>query len=236
MSQLLLVGNPARRRKTRSAAQKRATAKMLAANRSKRRASPKRKRSVVALATNPAPRRRRRTATVKHTAKRRARRNPISASLSIRSITAQLKNAGIGAAGALGVDVAYGFASGYLPDMIKAPVDAAGAPNYAYYAAKGLLAIGIGMAAKKVVGANRAAQLVEGSLTVTAHDLMKTIVAKNFAGVTLGYASPGRTLPYMPNNQALGGVGTYLSGTPSQNMQNRSLSAYVPQSQREVLR
>jgi hypothetical protein len=233
MSQLLLVGNPARRRKTRSAAQKRATAKMLAANRSKRHAAPKRKRarSIVAVTSNPAPRRRR--ASVKRVAKRRARRNPISTSLSIRSITAQLKNAGIGAAGALGVDVAYGFASGYLPDMVKSPLDATGKPNYAYYAAKGLAAIGIGMAAKKLIGANRAAQLVEGSLTVTAHDLMKQLVTSNFAGVTLGYASPARQMPFVPQSQALNGVGTYLSNSQ---VANRNLNAYVPQSQREVLR
>lgn len=220
MQQLLLV-NPrkrraAGRRKPRSAAQKAATRRMLSANRSRR--GPKRhsRSRSASYATNPAPRRRRaRSLVARHTKRHtRRRRNPIGlGSFKLGSITSLLKSAALGAGGAIAVDVAYGYANSYLPDMVKSPMSVDGSPNYAYYAAKGAAAVGIGMLLKRVVGASKAGRMVEGSLTVTLHDLAKVIVASNMSSVKLGYAGAGRNAGTLPQAQRqLKGTGAYVSG------------------------
>lgn len=232
MSELLLVGNPARRksRKPRSAAQRAATRRMVAANRArrnpaKRRAAPR--KAAITIAAN--PRRRRRSVSARRT--RRVRRNPIGGG-SMRGITAALKNAGMGAAGALGVDVAYGFAASYLPESVQSPTDATGGTNFAYFLAKGAAAVALGMLAKKIVGASKAAQFVEGSLTVTLHDAAKQMIGST---VTLGRVrNPARlagvgmypgasNVMALPRNSGAMGLGRYVSGV-SGNSRERAMN------------
>lgn len=235
MSSLLLVGNPAKRRKSRkprTAAQRAATAKMLAANRARKNPA-KRRKARTASAAKPVIRYR--TRARKNPARRRARRNPISGGLNMRSIVAQLKNAGIGAAGAIGVDVGFGFVQSYLPEAVQAPVDAAGNMNPAYYAAKGATAIVAGLLAKRLIGSARAAQMVEGSLTVTMHDAAKQFLAGNVPSLTLGaYAPGGRQLPSLPSG--LGRVGMQISRRPAvANGSLRGVGSYISASSREMM-
>lgn len=225
MPQVLLVGNPARRKhkaKRRSAAspaQKRARAKFAAMARSgafhkhrKTRSNPVKYR----------PARRRAAAKPHH--RRHTRRNPISGA-SMRSITGKLRVAAFSAAGALGVDVLYGFVGSYLPATMQTPKDAAGATNYAYYLGKGAGAIALGLALRKVMGAVKADHMVQGSLIVTLHDLMKDFVATNVTSVPLGMypraqglvpqrlggLNPGRIVSQAGRTVGMGGVGEYLS-------------------------
>lgn len=227
MPSLLLVGNPARRKARRkstkapSAAQRRARAKFAAAARARSHKS--RRRTTTTLRSNPVKHRRVRRASahaaVRH--HRRARRNPIK-SASLRNISHLLKSSAASAAGALGVDVLMGFAQSYLPAAIATPNDASGGINYGYYAAKGALAVGAGMALTKVIGANKAAHVTEGSLIVTLHGLMARIVAANVSSVplgmypqkSLGFMPGGRVMPAMASQRSLRGIGMY-SGSGS---------------------
>jgi hypothetical protein len=223
MSSLLLVGNPAKHRKhhkPRSAAQKAATRKLVAHNRAKR-ANPARraKRRHNPIAANPVHHKRRRHAT-RHNPIRARRRNPATRA-TMSGITAQLKAAGMGAVGALGVDVVTGYAAAYLPATVATPVDTAGATQYGYFAAKGAIAIGLGLLLKKMVGAAKANQLVEGSLTVTLHELGKTIIATNAPSISMGryvgmagarQLGPMQPIRGLPSN--VRSMGAYV-GTPS---------------------
>lgn len=232
MSSLLLVGNPKRRRATRrkapSAAQLRARAKFAAMARS---------RSKTAR-SNPVRRKRRAAPVAKARTSRRVRRNPIGG-LNMRTITAQLKSAGIGALGAVGVDAAFGFVKSYLPESVQSPADASGQPNYLYFAAKGALAIGGGLLLKKAIGMNKAAAVVEGSLTVTLHDAMVAFASMNIPSIALGNMPGGRILPPLPASQSLhsvGGMGMQVSNARrsmlvNQNM--RGVNSYVSASSRE---
>lgn len=237
MANLLLVGNPAKRRKSRkprTAAQRAATARMLAANRARRGGSAKRRAShtkrrtarkaptTIVVRSNPVKR---------HVAKSRARRtrhirrNPVS---SLNDIKSLLMASATGAAGALGVDVLMGVVQPYLPDAVASPNAADGSANYGYYAAKGALAIAASMAASKVIGHNRAVQIAEGSLIVTMHALGSRMIASNAPSVRLGMypqlgAMPGgKVLPMMRTTRTLrgvGGMGKYLSGDVAQREQ-----------------
>lgn len=187
MGQLMLI-NPKKRRKTRTAAQKRATAKMVSANRSRRRTKPR-------LASNPAPvRRRRRTtsvAAVKRRSSRRIRRNPIGFS----GITGSLMNAGIGAVGAIAVDTAFSF----LPIPLDFKVGYKGA------AAKAALALGVGIFGGKIIGKDTAGKLAAGSLTVIAYDLVKGLMPVTVP-TTVGYVGSGMYSGDLPN------MGEYVPG------------------------
>jgi hypothetical protein len=67
------------------------------------------------------------------------------------------------------------------------PTSADGSPNYSYFAAKGAVAIGLGMVAKRVISPDMARKMTEGSLIVTLHDAAKTMIP---GSVSLGWASP----------------------------------------------
>ena len=231
-AQLLLVGNPARRKARRkstkapSAAQRRARAKFAAMARARagksRRVHAKRKirrTAVSTLRSNPV-RHRRHVAKRSHAvARRRTRRNPIN-SATLRNITTLLKTSATGAAGAIGVDVIMGFVQGYLPASLSNPGTPA-SPNYGYYAAKGALAVGTAMVASKIIGSAKAARIAEGSMTVTLHDLFRNLIAGNVSSIPLGMYtglgnSPGgKVLPMMNATRNLRGVGAYVSSPNS---------------------
>lgn len=193
-SELLLIGNPARRRRksakrrTRSnpvsPAQRAARAKFAAMARGR---------------TSPNPiRRRRRSAAV---SRRRVRRNPIGGSV-MRGLGPMVKSAAYGAAGALAVDVGYGFALPYLPAMIQTPVAVGGGINPAYYLGKGAFTIALGVLGKKVLGP-KAGPMVEGALAVLLHDAGKRFIEGSGMGVTMGFMPGGRILPQLPAARSL---------------------------------
>ena len=106
---------------------------------------------------------------------RRYRRNPIGGATS--NATTQLKNAAIGAAGALAVDVV----------MSKLPLPANLSSGMGRTAAQGLVSIGLGMAVAKF-GKNKrlGVQLAEGGLTIALHGVMKGALSKSMPSLA-GY-------------------------------------------------
>ena len=153
-------------------------------------------------------------------ARRRVRRNPSTRpAFSVANVKSVVMKGATGAAGAIGVDVLMGLVKGYLPAAIASPNAADGSPNYGYYAAKGFLAVAASVAASKVVSADKAARIAEGSLTVTLHGLMARLIAANVSSVPLGMYtgarlgnSPGGKVLNMNANRPLRGVGAYVSG------------------------
>lgn len=242
MSELLLIGNPAKRRRTKatkrrstkkaSPAQLRARAKFAAMARSRsktaKRRSPARKSRAVSSTTRSNPIMAKRRAPKRKSAarrtSRRVRRNPISGRGVSAALMPALKSAALGAAGAIGVDAVYGFAQSYLPLSMQTPNDATGNTNYGYYAAKGAAAFGVAMALKKVIGANKAASVLQGSLTVTLHDLAKGFVTANIPSMTMAKytgiapqnlrSMPGGRVVNLPNaglNQYTGGLSSNMA-------------------------
>lgn len=153
------------RRSRRTAAQRRATAKMLAARWGTRRASPVR-------------RRRRRTMSVARV-RRHYRRNP---SPRIGNVMGLLTNAATGAAGAIAVNAVYGMLP--LPATLKTG-------NMAHVT-KAAIAIGLGA----MVRNRMVSEMVKGSLTVTAYDVIKGLVGNAIPGLQgMGYYPGGAILP-----------------------------------------
>lgn len=176
MAAELMLINP--RRKRRSSSRRRRTGgrrrKMSALQRAYfgggRRATShrrRRRRSVAVTTVAANPRRRRR-----HSRRRRSimrvRRNPIRLP-SARGITAAIMPAAVGAAGAVGVNYAWN----YLAPMLPAPLQSGMGKSIAQLAA----AIGIGMAAKPLIGSTKAAQVTAGALTVTLYNMIATAIS-----------------------------------------------------------
>jgi len=101
--------------------------------------------------------------------------NPISGSSS--GIMNQVKNAAVGAAGALAVDVV----------MSKLPLPLAMQTGAGRSAAQGLVSLGLGYAVAKF-GKNRSlgVQLAEGGLTIALHGVFKGAVQKAMPTLALG--------------------------------------------------
>lgn len=181
MAQLMLL-NPAKRRrarKPRTAAQRAATKRMIAANRRSHGVNPRRRRArrSTALAVNPRRRRRAmRAATVHH--RRRARRNPAGAGGT--TMMGMVMAGGIGAAGALAVDYLFGLSAvssmtGTLsPTMVNVAKAAAG--------------VALGIVGGKLIGRATAARMAQGTITVAAYKIGADAMTN--AGMTLGYISP----------------------------------------------
>ena len=206
MSELLLI-NP--RKRTRSAAQKAATRRMVAANRSRK--SPTRKRSTKTVIVQAA----RRTRRAAHSAARHIRRRLRSkgARASMGSIGHMVKGGLIGGAGAVLVDV---LAS-------KLPIPATMQTGVAGAATRVALAIGAGMLLGKVMNKATAHQLAAGSITVTGYNLIKSLVGPmiGLSAVTdingVGFYSPA-VAPVAYGSDNISGadsMGAYLSGAGS---------------------
>ncbi len=202
MPQVFMV-NPAKRKRRAGARRKssrkaspaqRAARARFAAMARARSSAPKRRRSIK---RNPAPalaghrRRVRRISGV-----RRVRRNPSGGgSLSLNGILRQAKadvvDAAIGAAGAVGVDMLMGQAIKYLPDSAISRYTAEGKINFMYYLAKAGIAVGAGVVgAKFTSGSTRryVAQGVKGSFTVMAYELARASLPADM--IALGYYQP----------------------------------------------
>lgn len=217
MEQLLLV-NPSKRkthkrRKTRTAAQKAATRKLVALNRARR--APARK----TYASNPAPhkrRARRRVAAApltavrrvhrRHTRKHTYRRNPSPRTMG--GVIGMLKGGFQGGLGAVAVNTIYGKLP--LPVMMKSG-------NMAYIG-KAAFAIALGMFGRRLLPGNVAARMAEGSLAVTFHDAIVNIAGgmmPNLGLGDMGYYPGGYSaeIPMM-NTPApqLGDLGRYERG------------------------
>ena len=163
--QLLLI-NPRRKRRAKKSRRRRA--------RSRRRVVSHRRRRRVARVSRRRSRRvggyrirRRRAKNPRrhrsYKMRRRRHRNPIG--LSSRGITATVVPAAIGAVGAVGLDVAWGYLSGYLPASLQSGVLGT--------VAKIAGAFGLGMVAGKVVGREKGKLVTAGAITVIAYGAIK---------------------------------------------------------------
>jgi len=216
MAQMLVLGNPRRRRAKRKATKRRGRRRMSALQLKyfgkgrKRRASPKRRsrtrRTVTITRTNPRRRRSRRS----------YRRNPVSVAgirATLPGITRAASNAVSGAAGAVVVDMAMGQASKILPANLTSRYNAAGGINWLYYASKAALAIGLGVAGQRLLPGRMktlAARGAEGSLTVQAYEIMRVVIPADV--VNMGYYNPARVVGQGMNGlRRVGRVGKYLS-------------------------
>ena len=175
-------------RKARTAAQRAATRKMIAANRKRggrkatrrkvkrnptRRATARRpaarRRVSRAVRRNPAPRRRRRTAAAAPVRRRRrsVRRNPIGLDLK-RIRTNLLLPALNGVAGSIVVDGVYGYLP--VPDSMRV--------GYGRHAVKAGLALALAMLGSRVFRPATAISMGVGSLTVTGHEIARELAAQ----------------------------------------------------------
>lgn len=169
------------------------TAKVLLVNKARRKTT--RKRKSTASRTRSKPRRKvaKRRASSSRSV-RRVRRNPIGGGGIVnRTIERQLKPAAIQAAGALGVDVAFGYLGGYLPAQFST--------GMLRHLTKGIGAVLLSTIAANFVRSSTANEIAKGSLTVTIHGAL-TEAAQQFApAVPLGYFSPA---PVLRRSSALG--------------------------------
>jgi hypothetical protein len=208
--------NPSRRkhhkrtksRKHRSPAQRAATRRMLAANRS-RRPGRARHHSPAVVFSN--PRRKRRS--VRHVARavhRRARRAMRGFSLrgAGGGIMSLVKNGAIGGAGAAVTDVGMGFAGRFLPSNLTARFNADGSVNWLYYLTKGAIALGIGTAGRKIPGMSGVApRMAEGAFTVMSYEIIRGFLPATMLGAYVRNVQPSP----MNRPRALSGVSRYLS-------------------------
>lgn len=210
MAEILLV-NPRRRKRRKMSAKQR---KYFGKRRTRSAAPKRRRRRAVARVSN--PRRRRRSLTKLF--RRRRHSNP-SLRGSLGSAVPMVKAGAVGAAGAIGLDLLWGYGKSYLPASI------AGSP-LAQYAAKLAGALLVGIVGNKVLR-GRGRDMAVGATTVVLHDAFKAQLQASFPTLQLGeyltYApTVGGTLQRamlrgVPSqNSGMAGVGEYLSGIPDQ--------------------
>lgn len=227
MSELLLI-NPGRRvkskrKKKRSAAQKAATRRMLAARGLGR---VKRKRKTT-LRTAPVAKKRKRKsrsiARVSARARVRRKHNPIRAHrrrryrsnpMRMNSMTGFTKHtlmpSVVGAAGALSLDVILGF--------LPVPVQFKTGPMRAIVKIAG--AVGVGMLASNFMKRETAHQIAAGAITVTLYDVMKGYLQQAMPTLPLSEADvmfeEYPNLSYAGAGQTVDGMDQYVSGMSSE--------------------
>lgn len=142
------------------------------------------------------------------------RRNPIA--MGGGYMTA-IREALMGGAGAVAMDVVFGQVNKFLPATLQKTAGTVGAGD----AVKAVLTVFIGQALNKATkGFSRKA--AQASLTVQAHDIIKSFVPANIALGGVGYATPA--FPVQGTNRVgpiRQGINAYTSGTPLLNAYQR---------------
>ena len=140
-----------------------------------------------APARRAAPARRRRnpirTANVQ-TYSRKRRRNPLALGGIGRGLIGQLRDAAIGGAGAVAVELAMGQVQGYLPEILRRKPGQVGLGD--------VVKVGLTIALGRVLSRptrGLSQKMAAGALIVQAADLIRGFVAS--AGMPLGYATAG---------------------------------------------
>ena len=157
MALLQLVSNPAKRRgrKKKTSSKKRRTAKRSVARRSSRKSL-------------------------------KLRSNPIrlgGSGFVSRAVNQQLVPAAKQAAGALAVDVAFGYAGSFIPAQFTT-----GALRHV---TKAVGAIALSAVAANFIKGSTANEMAKGALTVVLHDAAKELMAASMPGIPLGFFSSG---------------------------------------------
>ena len=136
---------------------------------------------------------------------RRRMRNPIGGMMG--NYMTQIREAVIGGAGALGMDLVYGQINSFLPAALKRVPGSIGAGD----AVKAVITVALGgLLSKPTRGLSDKA--AKASLTIQAYDIMKSFVP---SGMTIGYASPA--LIAQGTNRVgpiRRGMNAYTNGTP----------------------
>lgn len=191
MAEMLLI-NPRRRRKTRKAA---------STTTRRRRVTTRRKRISNPIGKPLARRVMRRRNPI---ARMRRRRNPIGGRMGTGMLMAAIREAFVGGAGSVAVDLAMGQINRFLPATLKVTPGSIGAGD----AVKALITVTLGhFLARPTRGLSR--KMAQGALTVQAANLMRGFVP---ATMTLGYASPAMIA--QGTNRVGPNMGAYVPGTP----------------------
>lgn len=207
MAELLLV-NPRKRKKRRkmSALQRKYFGKRKGSSGVKRRRRRRTTSVFAARRTNP---RRRRSHGVSHYRSRR-RRNPSLRGLNLKGITGSIvptiKAGLLGAAGALGNDLLFGYTKSYLPASVQTGVQR--------HAVKALYAVLVGVLGN-VVMRGKGRDLANGAMTVVLHDALKEQLMTAVPSLPLGdYFSfaPAIGYDYEPALPLSTGIGQYMTG------------------------
>lgn len=226
MSKMLLI-NPRRRksRKARSPAQKAATLRMLAANRARKSPARRRRNPISRSAVRTVMKRRARRSNPVATITSRRRRNPISlGGVNVKSIMSAVKDAAIGAGGAIGMDALMAKVSPMLPPSLQLTPGSVGAGD----AVKALLTILAGkLLAKPTKGLS--VKMAQGSLTVQAHGILSQFVP---AGLGLGFYSPATIVNGSqrvgPNRQLTrGNMNAYIAPGSTPLLSGKRVGAYM---------
>ena len=139
-------------------------------------------------------------------ARMRRRRNPIGGAM-MGGYMGQIREAVMGGAGALGMDLVYGQINSFLPAALKRVPGSIGAGD----AVKAVVTVALGGLLNKVTR-GFSAKAAKASLTIQAYDIMKSFVP---SGMTIGYASP--SLIAQGTNRVgpiRRGMNAYTNGTP----------------------
>lgn len=149
---------------------------------------------------------------------RRRKRNPRFGLPSVNGIVkGTIMPAAIGATGAIALDVAYGYASPYLPAFLQS--------KWASLAVKLAGAIGIGMVAGKVLGRERGRVATLGAATVVAYGALKSSLATALPTVP-GLSGYADFVDYSSYSRAPG-MGFY---SPAATIAPSGVGAYLPRS------
>lgn len=222
MAEILLVNPKRRRRRKTSARRRRRSTTRAAAPRRRRRArrTVSRRRRNIYLN----PRRRRRSRRV--LSRRVRRRNP-SLRGSIGGMTSALvptlKAGFVGATGAIGLDLLWGYTSRFMPAQIAAS-------PLAQYAAKLVGAILVGIIGNKIKP-GKGRDLSVGAATVVLHDAIKAQLKSSFPALQLGeYLTFAPTVGGSMRRAGRvldSGMGEYLSGLPNEEVDGSYSGAYT---------
>ena len=198
MAEMLLI-NPRRRRKTRRAAATTTT------RRRRRVASRRRRNPMPAIARPVFSRRRRRMANpVARRRVMRRRRNPIGGRMGTGMLMSAIREAFVGGAGSVAVDLAMGQINKFLPATLKTVPGTVGAGD----AVKAIITVMLGhFLSRPTRGLSR--KMALGALTVQSANIIRSFVPATMA---MGYASPARIVPGV--NTVGPNMGAYTGGTP----------------------
>lgn len=228
MAEMLLINPRRRRRAAKASSARRSPARRRVTAHKRRRRNPIAPTAVVRHAMRRVTRRRANPLSA-HRKHHRRRRNPIRIGggnkLTVNSVMGMFKDAAIGGAGAIGMDVIMGQLNKWLPVSLQTNPNAVGVGDAVKAIATAVIGQGLNRMTKGL--SKKAAQ---GALICQARDIMSGFLPAGVGLGGLGYGVPGAVVGL---NNRIGpnrGLRAYLptGATPL-------LSAYLPKGQSMVL-
>lgn len=221
MSEALFLINPRRRKKkSRKGKMPAGLRRYWASKRAGKKTTKRRRHKRRSVSVAAAPRRRRRThkrrAVMANPRRRKhygvsRRRHRRSNPFSVKGLTHTLMPAGIGAAGAVALDIVYAYATPYLPASLQT--------GYFATAVKLAGALGLGFGARKFLGREKGNAVALGALTVVGYGALKPLIAQFAPSIKM--AGLGDSQGYSPDQ----GIGFY---SPASVIPGSGMGAYLP--------